>query len=56
VHHQLRGTRFNFSQPFFVTWDKVFGTYMPYVLEEGPDGGLQARSRMEKASSGNKQN
>ena len=43
VHHQLRGSRFNFSQPFFVTWDKVFGTHMPYVLEERPGGGLQAR-------------
>ncbi|KAJ1267671.1 hypothetical protein BS78_07G075400 [Paspalum vaginatum] len=44
VHHQMRGSRFNFSQPFFVTWDKVFGTHMPYVLEERPGGGgLQAR-------------
>ncbi|CAN6195246.1 unnamed protein product [Urochloa humidicola] len=43
VHHQLRGSRFNFSQPFFVTWDKVFGTHMPYVVEERPGGGLQAR-------------
>ncbi|PWZ26613.1 Sphinganine C4-monooxygenase 2 [Zea mays] len=43
VHHQLRGSRFNFSQPFFVTWDKLFGTHMPYVLEERPGGGLQAR-------------
>ncbi|CAN6178229.1 unnamed protein product [Urochloa humidicola] len=43
VHHQLRGSRFNFSQPFFVTWDQVFGTHMPYVIEERPGGGLQAR-------------
>ncbi|CAD6256741.1 unnamed protein product [Miscanthus lutarioriparius] len=43
VHHQLRGSRFNFSQPFFVTWDKVFGTHMPYLLEERPGGGFEAR-------------
>lgn len=44
VHHQMRGSRFNFSQPFFVTWDKVFGTHMPYSLEKRPGGGLQARA------------
>ncbi|XP_052159435.1 sphinganine C4-monooxygenase 1-like [Oryza glaberrima] len=43
VHHQRRGGRYNFSQPFFVTWDKVFGTHMPYVVEERPGGGLQVR-------------
>jgi sphinganine C4-monooxygenase len=52
VHHQMRGIRFNFSQPFFVTWDKVFGTFMPYVVEERPEGGLQARLLVEKANSG----
>jgi sphinganine C4-monooxygenase len=46
VHHQRRGSRFNFSQPFFVTWDKVFGTHMPYVVEDRPGGGLQARPLM----------
>ena len=53
VHHQLRGSRFNFSQPFFVTWDKVFGTHMPYVLEERPTGGLQARPLMARPATGN---
>ncbi|KAK2630834.1 hypothetical protein QOZ80_UnG0724660 [Eleusine coracana subsp. coracana] len=43
VHHQLRGNRFNFSQPFFITWDKLFGTHMPYVVEKRAGGGLQAR-------------
>jgi hypothetical protein len=50
VHHQLRGSRFNFSTPFFVMWDKVFGTYMPYVVEERPGGGLQARPLTAKAT------
>ncbi|CAL5038366.1 unnamed protein product [Urochloa decumbens] len=53
VHHQLRGSRFNFSQPFFVTWDKVFGTHMPYVVEERPGGGLQARPLLISAASNN---
>lgn len=43
VHHQLYGNKYNFSQPFFVAWDKVFGTYMPYELEKRPGGGLRAR-------------
>ncbi|KAF0901381.1 hypothetical protein E2562_000262 [Oryza meyeriana var. granulata] len=43
VHHQRRGGRYNFSQPFFVTWDKVFGTHMPYMVLGRPGGGLQAR-------------
>ncbi|KAF7045489.1 hypothetical protein CFC21_054592 [Triticum aestivum] len=43
VHHQLRSSRYNFSQPFFVTWDKVFGTHMPYVVEHRPQGGLHVR-------------
>uniref|UniRef100_J3MEE7 aldehyde oxygenase (deformylating) n=1 Tax=Oryza brachyantha TaxID=4533 RepID=J3MEE7_ORYBR len=43
VHHQRRGGRYNYSQPFFVTWDKVFGTHMPFVVEARPGGGLQAR-------------
>ena len=29
IHHQLYGAKFNFEQPFFVTWDKILGTYMP---------------------------
>ena len=32
-----------FSQPFFVMWDKILGTYMPYTLEERKGGGLEAR-------------
>ncbi|KAM0914324.1 hypothetical protein ACQ4PT_011532 [Festuca glaucescens] len=34
IHHQLYARSTNFSQPFFVHWDKLFGTYMSYTLEE----------------------
>lgn len=43
IHHQLYGTKYNFSQPFFVVWDRVLGTYMPYSLEKRENGGLEAR-------------
>ncbi|PKA47115.1 Sphinganine C(4)-monooxygenase 2 [Apostasia shenzhenica] len=43
IHHQLYGTKYNFSQPFFVAWDKILGTYMPYSLERRKEGGLEAR-------------
>ncbi|XP_031120741.1 sphinganine C4-monooxygenase 1-like [Ipomoea triloba] len=43
IHHQLYGTKYNFSQPFFVTWDKILGTYMPYKVEPRADGGFEAK-------------
>ncbi|PSS35822.1 Sphinganine C4-monooxygenase [Actinidia chinensis var. chinensis] len=43
IHHQLYGSKYNFSQPFFVMWDKILGTHMPYSLEKRADGGLEAR-------------
>lgn len=44
IHHQFRGNKHNFSQPFFVMWDKIFGTYMPYEVVKRDDGnGLEAR-------------
>lgn len=43
VHHQLYGTKYNFSQPFFVMWDRILGTYMPYSLEKRVDGGFEAQ-------------
>lgn len=43
VHHQLYGSKYNFSQPFFVMWDRLLGTYMPYVLEKRVGGGFEAR-------------
>ena len=43
IHHQLYGNKYNFSQPFFVMWDKILGTYMPFSLEKRSSGGLEAR-------------
>lgn len=43
VHHQLYGSKYNFSQPFFVMWDRILGTYMPYSLERRSGGGFEAR-------------
>ncbi|PIN17151.1 Sphingolipid hydroxylase [Handroanthus impetiginosus] len=43
IHHQLYGNKYNFSQPFFVMWDRILGTYMPYRIEKRTEGGLEAR-------------
>lgn len=43
IHHQLQGTKFNYSQPFFPLWDKLLGTYVPYTLVKRPQGGYEAR-------------
>lgn len=43
VHHQLHGLKYNFSQPFFISWDKIFGTHMPYVVQKRVEGGLEVR-------------
>ncbi|XWS64269.1 hypothetical protein CRYUN_Cryun06bG0171900 [Craigia yunnanensis] len=43
VHHHLYGGKYNFSQPFFVMWDRIMGTYMPYSLEKRVEGGFEAR-------------
>ncbi|KAF6154640.1 hypothetical protein GIB67_000524 [Kingdonia uniflora] len=45
IHHQLYGTKYNFSQPFFVMWDKILGTYMPYSLEKRAGGGFEVQPR-----------
>ncbi|GMJ13450.1 sphingoid base hydroxylase 2 [Hibiscus trionum] len=42
IHHQLYGAKYNFSV-YFVIWDKIIGTYMPYSLEKNPDGRLEVR-------------
>lgn len=47
VHHQLYGSKYNFSQPFFVMWDRILGTYMPYSLEKREGGGFEARPAKE---------
>ncbi|CAH9137898.1 unnamed protein product [Cuscuta epithymum] len=52
IHHQLRGNKFNYSQPFFVMWDQIFGTYIPYKVEKMRDGGgLQTRMMTMKIAS-----
>ncbi|KAG6405631.1 hypothetical protein SASPL_133223 [Salvia splendens] len=47
IHHQLYGNKYNFSQPFFVMWDRILGTYMPYSLEKNVNGGFEARPSKE---------
>lgn len=47
IHHQRYGTKYNFSQPFFVVWDRVLGTHMPYSLQKRAEGGLEARPAKE---------
>ncbi|CAO1945393.1 unnamed protein product [Urochloa humidicola] len=47
VHHQRGGGRRNFSQPFFVVWDRMLGTHAPYELRrrrDGDGGGLEVRA------------
>lgn len=41
VHHQLKGIKHNYSTFFFVIWDLLMGTYMPYSVEERKGGGYQ---------------
>ncbi|PKA51310.1 Sphinganine C(4)-monooxygenase 2 [Apostasia shenzhenica] len=43
IHHQLQGTKFNYSQPFFSIWDIALGTHMPYRLVTRKEGGIEAR-------------
>lgn len=43
IHHQLQGSKYNYSQPFFSIWDRVLGTHMPYSLVTRREGGLEAR-------------
>ncbi|WOK91596.1 sphinganine C4-monooxygenase 2-like [Canna indica] len=45
IHHQHYGSKYNFSQPFFVMWDKFLGTHMPYSLERRDEGGFEARPK-----------
>ncbi|KAK1266437.1 Sphinganine C(4)-monooxygenase 2 [Acorus gramineus] len=43
MHHQLYGTKYNFSQPFFTFWDRVLGTHMGCTVEKRLGGGFEAR-------------
>ncbi|KAK8950920.1 Sphinganine C(4)-monooxygenase 1 [Platanthera zijinensis] len=38
VHHQPYGFKYNFSNPFFVSWDKLMGTYMSYTVQKRHNG------------------
>lgn len=42
-HHQLKGSRYNFAQPFFVSWDKILGTHMPFEVKKRNGGGYEVR-------------
>ena len=44
VHHQRGGGRVNFSQPFFVVWDRLLGTHAPYALRHRDGGGLEVKA------------
>ncbi|XP_039115051.1 sphinganine C4-monooxygenase 1-like [Dioscorea cayenensis subsp. rotundata] len=41
THHQLKGQKYNFSQPFFLSWDLILGTYRPFTVEKRKEGGFQ---------------
>ncbi|XP_044455764.1 very-long-chain aldehyde decarbonylase GL1-9 isoform X2 [Triticum aestivum] len=43
IHHQLQGTKYNYSQPFFSIWDRILGTHMAYDLVSRKEGGFEAR-------------
>lgn len=43
THHQLRGFQCNFAQPFFLAWDKLLGTYVPFSVEKRKNGGYEVR-------------
>ncbi|OMO79028.1 Fatty acid hydroxylase [Corchorus capsularis] len=42
LHHH-HGGKYNFSQPFFIMWDKIMGTHMTYTLEKRVEGGFEAK-------------
>ncbi|OMO54811.1 Fatty acid hydroxylase [Corchorus capsularis] len=42
LHHQLHGGKYNFSHPFFIMWDKIMGTHMPFTLVKRVEGGFEA--------------
>ncbi|XP_062216997.1 sphinganine C4-monooxygenase 1-like [Phragmites australis] len=43
VHHQRGGGRRNFSQPFFVVWDRLLGTHARYAVLPRDGGGLKVK-------------
>ncbi len=46
THHDLRGFRKNYSQPFFTHWDWLLGTYMdPRELREQDAAAAKAKQK-----------
>ncbi|XVE85875.1 hypothetical protein DITRI_Ditri17bG0126500 [Diplodiscus trichospermus] len=43
LHHQLYGGKYNYAQPFFVMWDKILGTHMPYSVVKRAEGGFEVQ-------------
>lgn len=43
VHHQLKGNKYNYAQPFFISWDKIFGTHMPFTVVKRQGGGFEVQ-------------
>jgi sphinganine C4-monooxygenase len=43
IHHQL-SSKYSYSQPFFVTWDKLLGTSIPFVLQKRADGRFEPKA------------
>ncbi|KAI3936548.1 hypothetical protein MKW92_045648 [Papaver armeniacum] len=46
-HYGVRGIKYNYSQPFFTFWDKLYGTQMPYTVVKRPEGGFEVRQPKE---------
>ncbi|KAI3909036.1 hypothetical protein MKX01_025004 [Papaver californicum] len=42
-HYGLRGRKYNYAQPYFIFWDKLLGTHMPYTVVERPKGGFEVK-------------
>ncbi|RZC81525.1 hypothetical protein C5167_044099 [Papaver somniferum] len=42
IHH-YGGIKYNYAQPFFTFWDKLYGTHMPYTVVKRPGGGFEVR-------------
>ncbi|KAI3908621.1 hypothetical protein MKW92_037190 [Papaver armeniacum] len=42
-HYRIRGIKYNYSQPFFTFWDKLYGTHMPYTIVKRLEGGFEVR-------------
>ncbi|KAJ0975305.1 hypothetical protein J5N97_017270 [Dioscorea zingiberensis] len=41
THHQIKGHKYNYAQPFFISWDKILGTYKEFTVEKREGGGFR---------------